>query len=158
MGKQMITFIDDINTPGFDRYGAQPPIELLRQYMDFHGWYDRKTNTFKNISGMQVVGALQGDGRPVTSRFLRHFNIISVIPFSEPTLKSMYISILDGILRNASSLLQSSIEGIVNSSVELFQAVQAELLPTPTKSHYSFNLRDLFKVFQGIISVPLDCT
>ncbi len=61
LGKQIITFIDDINAPGFDRYGAQPPIEILRQYLDFHGWYDRKTNVFKNVSGMQIIGALQGD-------------------------------------------------------------------------------------------------
>ena len=35
--------------PKLDRYGSQPPIELLRQYQDFGGFYDREKLFWKQI-------------------------------------------------------------------------------------------------------------
>lgn len=37
---QVMVFIDDLNMPAPDEYGAQPLLELLRQFMDLGGFYD----------------------------------------------------------------------------------------------------------------------
>ena len=48
-----------------------------------------------------------------------------------------------GFLNEFKSTIQKYKDAIVNSSIELYQQIKMELLPTPTKSHYTFNLRDL---------------
>ena len=39
---------------------------------------------------------------------------------------------------------------VVNSVLVIYDKTRSELLPTPSKSHYTFNLRDISRVFQGM--------
>lgn len=41
-------------------------------------------------------------------------------------------------------------EPITAATYNLFCLVQANFLPTPAKSHYVFNMRDISKVIQGV--------
>eukprot|EP00501_MAST-03F_sp_TOSAG23-6_P001833 GSMAST32.ASY1.ANO1.1911.1 assembled CDS len=102
-GKSMLFFIDDLNMPQLEEYGAQPPNELLRQKL-----------FFKNVEGSDVTARLT------------------------PSMVTIVNAILEGFL------------GIVSPSL-VYSSIKEALLPTPQKSHYTFNLRDLSKVFQGIL-------
>merc|ERR1719174_1526746 len=62
IGKRAIIFVDDLNMPALETYGAQPPIEILRQFMDHKGWYDRKENVFRNLVDLSWVAAMGPPG------------------------------------------------------------------------------------------------
>ena len=48
-GKKLLTFMDDLNMPAKDTFGSQPPLELIRQWIDYGFWYDRQRQTVKNV-------------------------------------------------------------------------------------------------------------
>ncbi|BFZ25685.1 hypothetical protein BsWGS_28724 [Bradybaena similaris] len=153
-GKRIIIFIDDINMPRLDTYGSQPPIELLRQYQDFGGLYDRETLQWKEIQDVTLSAACAppGGGRnPVSPRMLRHFSMLCIPSPSEHILKHMFMSILNGFLMDFPQAVRQCTEAIVGAAVELYFRMSSDLLPTPAKSHYVFNLRDLSKCVQGML-------
>ncbi|CAH8627144.1 unnamed protein product [Schistosoma bovis] len=152
--KQIILFIDDLNMPKQDQYGSQPPIELLRQYQDFHGFYDRDKLEWINIQNMILCSACgpPGGGRnSITSRLIRHFALFVIPSPSEISLKQIFSSIINGYLLEFPQGVRSVGDSIVNAAVEIYSRMAKELLPTPTKSHYVFNLRDLSKCIQGVL-------
>ncbi|CAM9919893.1 unnamed protein product, partial [Hapterophycus canaliculatus] len=136
-------------------YGAQPPIEILRQWFDQEGWYDRKELTYRKIIDVTMVCSMgpPGGGRAhVTPRFIRHFNVIGYVNMSDDDKRVIFNTILGNFLSTGfeANLARLS-SGIVDATIEVFNTITRELLPTPQKSHYTFNLRDMAKVFQGML-------
>ena len=61
-------------------------------------------------------------------------------------------------LRRFGDDVKEIIPKLVTSVISIYDIIRKNLLPTPKKSHYTFNLRDISKVFQGICSAsPKEC-
>ncbi|KAM4632527.1 dynein axonemal heavy chain 3 [Discoglossus pictus] len=158
VGKKAVVFVDDLNMPAKEVYGAQPPIELLRQWIDHGHWYDRKDTSQLDIVDVLLVSAMgpPGGGRnDITGRFTRHLNIVTINAFDDETLTKIFYSISDwhfskgfdaAFLRNGKLMIMATM-AIYKNAVENF-------LPTPSKSHYVFNLRDFSRVVRGVLLCP----
>ncbi|KAF5300238.1 hypothetical protein FQR65_LT09192 [Abscondita terminalis] len=153
-GKLCVIFVDDLNMPVKEVYGAQPPIELLRQYFDHKNWYDNKDTTPIYLHDILITGAMGppgGSRQDIYARFLRHFSIFSINEFSDETMCKIFSNVLLLGWKNNGfpSDVINNVHSVVDATLDIYKAAAANLLPTPAKSHYIFNLRDFARIIYG---------
>ena len=104
-------------------------------------------------------GATPSGGRnKLNPRFVRHSMVICLPEPSDSNLKKIFGSILKGFLsmEGFNDNIKKAADGIVASTLLFYNTIKQELLPIPSKFHYQFNLRDISKVFQGILQINVD--
>ena len=53
---------------------------------------------------------------------------------------------MEGFLESSKSLYDE-VDELMDAALDLYNKIRTVKLPTPSKSHYTFNLRDISKVF-----------
>ncbi|KAF4654403.1 hypothetical protein FOL47_009992, partial [Perkinsus chesapeaki] len=163
VNKTIVILVDDVNMPAVEEYGAQPPIELLRLMQDLGGFYDRKKLFWKDVENTTLLlcAAPPGGGRnEMTPRFTRHSMVLCMPNTSNDAMSVIFSSIVNGFFTTYKFKpdVQALVNSMVGGTIEFYEKISSDLLPTPAKSHYLFNLRDVSKVFQGVLMArPASC-
>lgn len=55
------------------------------------------------------------------------------------------------ILTRIAIQVNAATSAVVESTIEIYNQIRTQLLPTPSKPHYTFNLRDVARVIQGVM-------
>ncbi|XP_074244239.1 dynein axonemal heavy chain 2 isoform X4 [Saimiri boliviensis] len=158
-GKSMITFMDDLNMPAKDMFGSQPPLELIRLWIDYGFWYDRAKQTIKYIREMFLMAAMgpPGGGRTViSSRLQSRFNVINMTFPTESQIIRIFGTMINQKLQDFEEEVKPIGNVVTEATLDMYNTVVQRFLPTPTKIHYLFNLRDISKVFQGMLRANKD--
>lgn len=148
--------MDDFNMPAKDTYGSQPPLELIRQWIDYKFWYNRKNQQRTYVQNTLLMGGMgpPGGGRTVISpRTQSRFAVINLTFPPEVTITRIFGTMLKQKLQDFLPELVGLWKPITAASIDLYNAVIVKMLPTPDKMHYLFNLRDISKVFQGMLRI-----
>lgn len=156
-GKFKIFLIDDLNMPAKEKFGAVPPIELLRIIAEKGEIIDRTSLEIKTIEDFQFLSTTghSGGGRiPISARYLSKNILINFPSYDAKSLFTIQNALYGIGLSNHPSSIQDSIPVLCKASISIFNKVSQILPPTPAKSHYSFNLRDILNILKGICLSP----
>lgn len=92
-----------------------------------------------------------GGYNSVDPRFLSLFSTINILFPNENNIKRIYNEILSNHVKTFDTDIQESTKDITMATYKLYEKIKDALPRSPLKFHYIFNLRDLSKIYQGLL-------
>jgi dynein heavy chain, axonemal len=161
-GKKMTVFLDDLGMPEVNEWGDQPTLEIVRQLVQSAQicFLDKdKRGDIKNIEDLNFIGAMNppGSGKnDIPARLKRQFFIFNMLLPTAGSIDNIYGQMLRGRFPVAEhkKIFTDFVGKLTGASIKLWTWMKKSFLPTPQKFHYIFNLRDISRIFQGVIRTP----
>ncbi|CAF1355620.1 unnamed protein product [Rotaria magnacalcarata] len=120
-GKQMITLIDDMNMPN------------------------------KDMCLLTAMGPPGGGRHQISQRLQSRFNLINMtFPFNHE-ISRIFGTMLSQKLQYFDDEVKHLDQTVTKATIDLYQTIEKNYLPTPTKIHYTFNMRDISRMFEGLL-------
>ena len=165
-GKSLTIFVDDISLPEINEWGDQPTNEIVRQLIESgcFAFLDKdKRGDMKICEDLVFLAAMThpGGGRSdIPSRLKRHFMILNMTPPSIESINDIYGQILRGRFRShpAGKGEGSVVSKLTSATIDLWKLTRSKLKSTPAKFHYNFTMRDLSRIFQGVVRISDEAT
>jgi dynein heavy chain len=155
---KMVYFVDDLNLPFVEKYGTQTPIALMRQHIDHGSWFDRSDFSLKmQIVDCQYVCCMNHKSGSffVDPRLQRHFVTFACQMPGDQDLSTIFGTILNAHIYQFEKKIQNMSKNLTDATITLYREVCLKFLPSATKFHYNFTMRDLASVFKGLLNSRL---
>jgi dynein heavy chain len=153
---KLLIFVDDFNMPRKTSKESpyQPSLEFIRHFMGYRGYYDRKSCSWHEVINTDILAAMSPPGRGremISNRILSQFVTLNYVHPGPKEVTSIFHSILSSRMKSLDSGIKSIMKDLAESTSDILHKVIDVFRPTPLKTHYIFNLRDVMRVAQGLL-------
>ena len=161
-GKVMSVLLDDLSMPEANQWGDQPTLELVRHLVetkmmaclekDKRGDMRTVEDAFYLATMSTFQGKVnKGSSCAIPSRLKRHFFIVHMLEPNLSVVDEIFGQILRHHLLDEIPALTDLASKLIKASFSLWSKARTVFLPTPLRLHYHFSMRDLRRVFHGLL-------
>jgi dynein heavy chain len=145
-----------------DKYDTQSAIMLLLQIQAYGQIYDReRLEEKKELQDVQFVSCMnpKAGSFMVNNRLQRYYTVVTTFLPTPESIRAIYGPILDKHLAQGfNANVKALKDPIVSATIDTLSGILSNtaFLPSASKFHYAFNLKDCANIFQGLLNTKAE--